>query len=421
MVLSETPHPCMRRRWLHLARMGQLLESCLPVTPRTTHTQGYVRKSRPASPTPALPDIGPLLGWALQSEEADRRFIGLVRNARTSAEWVRRACAAGANANAVHDHVSALMIAARMGDIGKVDALLEAGADPNLPGHGSAPTALYAWSDLGPGRGRPAPAYDDSVARPIAERLLAHGCDVAACGSYPYPPLFSIKCFEAICLLLDCGVDPNLRGGVGDGWPGLFNLVPVYGSSILVACRDRGIDLGSVRAMDAGSGQTLFHRFSDFSDLGLDERGYRREMQAMVDILLQDGLDINQRDRGGCTPLMHIVKAHTGRAIALPAIDALLARGADPALRDNGGNTALHYASEGWVAQRLLDAGVDTECRNRRGERPDETLARDENAPVRGLRIREAISVIQAWRAAKECAATLSAPATSPRSARRRS
>jgi len=86
--------------------------------------------------------------------------------------------------------------------------------------------------------------------------------------------------------------------------------------------------------------------------------------QAQVERLLQNGADVNLRDRrGGATPLMY--------AAALGSLDTmklLIEKGADVNARSTGGATALMWAATDLAKVRLLvDRGADVNAVSERG------------------------------------------------------
>ncbi|EED24412.1 ankyrin repeat-containing protein, putative [Talaromyces stipitatus ATCC 10500] len=93
--------------------------------------------------------------------------------------------------------------------------------------------------------------------------------------------------------------------------------------------------------------------------------GYQKFMEAIVKILVEMGLDINQQDSYGRTAL-HMVsfQGHTNIA------ELLLDKGADIHVKDSNGRTALHTAaSQGHdtMTQLLLERGTDSGVKNKLG------------------------------------------------------
>lgn len=85
----------------------------------------------------------------------------------------------------------------------------------------------------------------------------------------------------------------------------------------------------------------------------------------LLDALLQDQVDIDERDARGYSALM--LATYSG---SWEAFDLLLARGADPNGRDFGGNTILMAAAfKGHVPmiRRLLACGADVSATNAAG------------------------------------------------------
>ncbi|GEM_PF-3109043 len=102
-----------------------------------------------------------------------------------------------------------------------------------------------------------------------------------------------------------------------------------------------------------------------------------RENKELIDLLLNDGADINARTRQGKSPLQLIITHPQISGMSTPDdidfIDLLVKRGADLKTLDNDGNTLLHHAarhSSFKVARFLLSRGVDCNARNNAGETP---------------------------------------------------
>ena len=91
----------------------------------------------------------------------------------------------------------------------------------------------------------------------------------------------------------------------------------------------------------------------------------RTDDPAMVDLLLDHGLDVNCVDTNGMTVLMNAMQY-----VRPPMIAHLLEKGADPNLQENDGKTALmisvNYQEEP-VPQSLLDHGAKLEIRDKQG------------------------------------------------------
>lgn len=97
----------------------------------------------------------------------------------------------------------------------------------------------------------------------------------------------------------------------------------------------------------------------------------KKEMPAIVEILVTAGADINARDIKGGTPLIAAAGNHCPDILKI-----LLNKGADPALTDRDGATVMHYMAR-WDADRLtsaidelLSAKADIDARDRLGRTP---------------------------------------------------
>ena len=95
----------------------------------------------------------------------------------------------------------------------------------------------------------------------------------------------------------------------------------------------------------------------------------------VVSLLLSLGAEVNARRKDTGTTALHEAAMH-GRE---QCVKILLAGGADACVQDEGGSHALHFAAQGWslfcdqpgkvdVAGRLLDASVDVNARNNKGQ-----------------------------------------------------
>ena len=134
-----------------------------------------------------------------------------------------------------------------------------------------------------------------------------------------------------------------------------------------------------------GKGNGLMHLAIINNDGG--NRSDAQETNDIVAWCLQRGLDIDQPNKKGNTPLLVAVAGDKKHASSITAF--LLARGADARQKNVRGETALHRALRKGVTQhvRVLekhDLGL-TQIRNYRGETPDMlTLARAVAAIIEG-------------------------------------
>jgi ankyrin repeat protein len=199
---------------------------------------------------------------------------------------------------------------------GAVQALLDAGANPNMGSNFKRYPLMYAAK------------WDDAV---IVGALLDHHADPNVnCDSGP-PLLWAIwgdtgiseaSKFNVVKLLLDHGADPKLTG---------------------VATKDRPFD--GYNALIAA-----------LSDNALE----------IANLLLTDHADVNAVDATGETALMHAA-AWNNEAM----VNLLLSHQANVNAADSMGETALMYAAAGGrieMAELLLDHGANIDAANSQGE-----------------------------------------------------
>jgi len=119
-------------------------------------------------------------------------------------------------------------------------------------------------------------------------------------------------------------------------------------------------DVEAARAMIAGNPQLVMAR----NKLGKTPLHYAVTYGApeMIDLLLENGADINAKDNTGLTPLH--VAAMLGRT---NEAQALIAHGADINARDSFGDTPLHTAAlfgQARMVELLVNAGADLAALN---------------------------------------------------------
>lgn len=205
-----------------------------------------------------------------------------------------------------------------------VAALLQAGADANIPADGTnAPLYL-------------AVTHEDAE---TAALLIRHGANVNA-NNVLKRALESSGAYDIAAALIDAGAQP------GD----------VRAETVLAMARAGAVDLmkklknAGVDIARAGTnGQTPLHAAA--------ASGKIEVMQYMI----EEGLDIDRRDESGETPLHKAARAGEG-----PALEKLLAAGARTDIEDNQKMTALAWARGNANAAlvRLLEA-TDQETRQK--------------------------------------------------------
>lgn len=187
----------------------------------------------------------------------------------------------------------------------------------------------------------------------LVERLLSEGADPNA-----KPVGFEIKRplhaavdrahIELVELLLEAGADPQLwdeRGVAAYAYAARANKAEVF--KIFV---DRGIEID-------------FAHFLSMPFFQLSTQDYQ--------MLIKDGLDLNQLGHDGMTPLIRAVKRGE-----LKKVEGLIRLGADVNVRDSDGAVALRHASihgsggRRQIVEILIEAGADVNLADDSGNTP---------------------------------------------------
>ncbi|MCP4397122.1 MAG: hypothetical protein GY801_07475, partial [bacterium] len=235
---------------------------------------------------------------------------------------------------------TALMKAARRGEVGAIKVLLAYGADVNakiMRGD----TALM-WAVKADNAG-------------IVNILLAHGADVNAKTNEGRTSLmWAIRRdnVKLVNILLAHGADVNAKMMTGDTalmWAvkprngGIVNLLLAHGAD--ANAKDKGGRTALMWAVkprnDNGTVNLLLAYGADVN--AKDDEGMTALMWAInigiVKVLLADGADVNAKDNEGMTALMRAAECHR-----VGSVKVLLTHGADVDTRDNDGQTALMRA-----------------------------------------------------------------------------
>ena len=277
-------------------------------------------------------------------------------------------------------------LAARFGAAGILDALLEAGADPDA-------------GDVGLDEASPLHQAARGGSAEAAARLLDAGADPNKLNARGFTALHLAALYgrpAVAAALLEAGTDPHVRSVDPDPAIGeytAFDFAVEQGApavaDTLLAWAARGLDAAGfdgaadrlARAALRGDAAAVRRGLETDPDapatygttpLALAARFGRVEA---LRALLEAGADPDRRgpDRYGATPLMQ-----AARAGSLEALDTLLEAGAHVDARDRYGSTALVWAAQGGsaeAAERLLGAGADRSARGR-GRRTAADVAR---------------------------------------------
>ena len=255
--------------------------------------------------------------------------------------------------------MGALHLAARDGDVKRVDEILAQGADVNMqvrsgerrsPEWGSTPLH-YAVRD----------GHVD-----VVKRLIEKGANVNAGNDRGVTPLHrAIYNAEIAKLLLAAGAKPDVADERGE--------TPLHWAA-LDGARDATaalLDGGATVAAADHRGRTPLHVAAEVAN------------GPMVAALLARKADADAADRFGVTPL-HLASRTGIESIAA----ALLTAGAEANARDTFGMTPLHEATRynnPAVISRLLDADANPALANAYGGTPLDVARRNRNAPVLAL------------------------------------
>jgi ankyrin repeat protein len=223
----------------------------------------------------------------------------------------------GADANSIVENGKRTPLFYINGSIPHLDALIEAGADPNAKDYDG--STILRW------RVR---LMDSKAALDFVQALLNHGADANIADNDGFTPLFAVDASldndfieQALDLLLKQGADINHQSR--DGWTVLATLAghsftePKFRKMKWLLSNGARTDL-----------------FSNTGESPLS-RAARSNQDMWMSTLLKHGVDINQRNAEGNTAMFY--------TFFLESAKYLIDHGADPTIRNLKGEAAFEF------------------------------------------------------------------------------
>jgi len=256
---------------------------------------------------------------------------------------------------------TALLFAARVGDVEAARLLVDAGANVNdQSASGTSATVLAAHSD-----------HDDVVAF-----LLDRGADANTAGA-GYTALHAAilrRNLKAVQALVEHGADANapLRAPTTtrrDADDYYFHNTFVGATPIWLAARFSEPDV--VRLLAQHGADPRFVQNIEYPSGSYGT--YSRVVEGPTSVLMAALGMGGRRTRGWALP----AKAQQ-EALVLDAVKAVLALGVDPNVVNADGNTALHWAADEGLepaVKLLIESGASVEIKNKKGETALENAA----------------------------------------------
>lgn len=248
-----------------------------------------------------------------------------------------------ANSLLAADENSALPYIAAHGSLEDVKAILSKGEDVNLKDDKGNTALIMATKQNRPD---------------ILRLLLAHGADVNVKGESGITALAFATIegnTELMDFLLRAGANAALQVGPKGATSTVLHYASTRGNKEAVALLlDHGVDV-NVRNIDGGTALMAI------SELIRDEN--EKGQYTVAELLISKGADLNAMSKSGMTALMYATMS--GYEIM---VDLLVSKGADLKIKNSYGNDALYMAADAcWtnVVARLIRGGANVDTRDK--------------------------------------------------------